>query len=226
MRRILFILALLIPAAVSQAQHSYRLGILPAVNLSVDLGKGWKLNAKAESRQSILTGQAGEGADAGYDYVLTDLSVIPSRKIGLNHSAAAGYQVRFRDGSVSHRLIQQFTLVSKFDAFRLAQRFAADQTFRKDTDPLFRLRYRLVAEIPLSGASVDPGEFYLKLGNEYLFEWQDSVEALEIRAVPLIGYEISDRNKLEFGLDYRIATAFNSRSAGALWLSINWFSAL
>ncbi len=226
MRRLIPILILLILATTALAQHNYRLGVLPAVNLSVDLGKGWKLNAKAESRQSFVTGQSGEGAEAGYDYVLTDLSVVPSRKIGLNNSVAAGYQVRFRDGSVSHRLIQQFTLVRKYEAFRLAHRFAADQTLRKDSDPVYRLRYRLVAEIPMSGTSVDPGEFYLKLGNEYLFEWQKPEEALEIRVVPLLGYEISDRNKLEFGFDYRVATAFNSRSAGALWLSINWFSAL
>lgn len=223
-RLLTWILSLVMASAMGQ--HTFRLGVLPAVNLSVGLNDHWKINFKAESRQGFLRVSEGRSEGLDYDYILTDLSVIPSRRIGLNHSAAAGYQLRIRDGVLFHRLIQQFTLVKKYETFRLAQRFATDQTFSAGEDPAFRFRYRLVAELPLSGASVDPGEFYLKLGNEYLFEWQKPEEALEIRVIPLLGYEISDINKLEFGFDYRIATAFDARTTGALWLSVNWFTAL
>lgn len=205
------------------AQGTWQAGLLPSVNLNVDAGKGWKVNFKAESRQRLARGAFGEPAVTGYDYVLTDLSVIPSKKVGLNNTLGAGYLVRARDGEFSHRFLQQFTLVRKYEAFRLGHRFSADQTFGRGESPVFRFRYRLVADLPLEGASTDPGEFYLKLGSECLMALQSGKADLELRIVPLVGYEFTDNNKLEWGLDYRLGPLLSGPARSSFWLSLNWF---
>lgn len=205
------------------AQGTWQTGLLPSFNLNVDAGKGWKVNFKGESRQRFARGTFGEPAVKGYDYVLTDLSVIPSKKVGLNNTLGAGYLVRVRGSEASHRLIQQFTLVRKYEAFRLGHRFAADQTFGRGESPLFRFRYRLVADLPLEGTSADPGEFYVKLGNEYLMALRSGNTDLEIRIVPLVGYEFTDNNKLEWGLDYRLGPLLDGMARSSFWISVNWF---
>lgn len=105
----------------------------------------------------------------------------------------------------------------------MAHRFSSDQTFNSENPRELRLRYRITAEIPLNGQSVDPGEFYLKLNNEYLNSWQDGEYDLEIRLVPLAGFEFTDNNKLEFGLDYRLSSFLDGSSRNSFWFNIGWY---
>jgi len=223
MKRPVILFGLLIISFYLAAQDRYQVGLMPSVNFSTGMGKGWKMNLKAESRQRLLQGTFGEESESEYDYILTDFSAIASRKAGLNNSIAGGYLIRFRDTTVTHRLIQQFTVVNRFDNFRLAQRFAADQSFFEGGTMELRLRYRLSAEVPLSGQSVDPGEFYLKFNNEYLNAFYEDDYDLEIRIVPLAGYEFTDNNKLEFGLDYRLSGFVNNSGRHSFWITFNWF---
>lgn len=223
MKRHIIVIGMLLISIYLTAQDRYQVGLMPSVNFSAGMGKDWKLNLKAESRQRLLLGTFGEESDSDYDYILTDFSVIASRKAGLNNSIAGGYLIRLRDTTVVHRLIQQFTLVNRFDNFRLAQRFAADQSFFENGAVEIRLRYRLSAEFPLSGQAVDPGEFYLKFNNEYLNAFIKSNYDLEIRIVPLAGYEFNDNNKLEFGLDYRLNGFVNNAPRHNFWITLNWF---
>ena len=204
------------------AQNTWQAGVLPSINLNTGLTGDWKLNLKAESRQRFVSGTAGENAVYGYRYVLTDLSGIVSKKVGLNNSLAVGYLIRSRDNTTFHRLIQQFTLVNPYGFFRIGHRFSSDQTFNREESPEIRLRYRIASDIPLNGQSVDPGEFYFKFSNEYLLSFQDSETDLEIRVIPLLGYEFTDNNKLEWGLDYRTSSFWEGNRRSAFWLSLNW----
>jgi hypothetical protein len=105
----------------------------------------------------------------------------------------------------------------------LAHRFVTDQTFSPLEAPVFRLRYRLTSEIPLNGESVDPGELYLRINNEYLNSVQGGEYDLEIRLVPLLGYEINNRFKVESGLDYRVNSFLASKTRHSYWMTINFF---
>lgn len=205
------------------SQSTYQFGGLPSLNLNNKLKNDWSLNFKIESRQMLQKGTYNGNIDKGFEYILTDFSFITTKKVGLNSRISGGYLIRFRDGEVIHRSIQQFAIIQKMPNFRLAHRVVTDQTFSSAEATEFRLRYRLTAEIPLNGQSVDLKEFYLKINNEYLNSVQDSEYDLEIRLVPLLGYAIKDNHKIEFGLDYRVNSFLNNTARHSFWMSLNWF---
>ena len=207
----------------AQAQSTFQLGVLPAINFNKKLKNDWSLNARIESRVLLQRGEINGEVDRGLDYVLTDFSLIAAKKIGLNSRIAGGYLIRFEEGEIQHRFIQQYTIVQKLSGFRLAHRFVTDQTFSPLEAPVFRLRYRLTSEIPLNGESVDPGELYLRINNEYLNSVQGGEYDLEIRLVPLLGYEINNRFKVESGLDYRVNSFLVSKTRHSYWMTINFF---
>ncbi len=206
---------------ISGAQSNLEVGSLPAINLNSDLGNGYRLNFKWESRQII---ESVSEADANrVNFVLSDFSAIVSKKVDLRSSIAGGYLIRFEGDAVIHRTIQQFALVRRLTGIRIGHRFASDQTFGKKEDFSFRLRYRLTGEFPLSGQEVDNKEFYLKVNNEYLNAFERNSYDFEIRLVPSMGYLFTDKNKLEAGLDYRIDSFVNGTAVSNLWLAISWY---
>ncbi|HPJ62865.1 DUF2490 domain-containing protein [Lentimicrobium sp.] len=205
------------------AQATYRFGIMPSLNLNSALKNNWSLNAKAESRQLLKSGTVNGDAVNEYRYVLTDLSLIAAKKVGLNSRIAGGYLMRIEDGEISHRFIQHFIIVQKFAAFRLAHRFMSDQTFSESEKPEIRVRYRISSELPLNGESVDPGEFYVKVSNEYINSFQAKDYDLEIRLVPLLGYDITDNFKIETGPDYRLNSFLSSSPRHSYWMTLNIF---
>jgi hypothetical protein len=203
---------------------------MPSININYGLQNNWALHFKTESRLLFQSGQFGKEPIRGVDYVLSDISMIASKKTGLNTNLAGGYLVRILENQAIHRTIQQFSIVRKFNSFRLAHRFSADQSFNLNPNDEFklkyveyRLRYRIAAEFPLNGQSVDAREFYLKINNEYLYVWQNSENDIEIRIVPLLGYNFVDTSKLELGLDYRLDSFLNDNPRNSFWLSMNWF---
>jgi hypothetical protein len=206
-----------------QSQSAYQIGLLPAFNINNKFKKGWSLNTKIESRQLFQRGVFNTSIDRRNQYVLTDLSFITAKKVGLNSRIAGGYLMRFEDGDIHHRFIQQFIVVQRKIGYRLAHRFFTDQTFSKVEDPQFRLRYRLTTEIPLNGESVDSKEFYLKFNNEYINSLQSSAYDLEVRLIPLLGYDISEDFKIETGLDYRVNSFLRNNTRHSFWMSINLF---
>lgn len=205
------------------AQSSFQIGGLPSLNLNKKLKNDWSLNARVESRLRFQRGQINGAIDKEFNYVLTDFSLIAAKKIGLNSRVAGGYLIRFEDGDLHHRFIQQFVIVQKFSAFRLSHRLVTDQTFSSVEAPEFRLRYRISSEIPLNGESVDPGEFYVRFNNEYLNSLQAATYDLEVRVVSLIGYDISDKLKVESGLDYRVNSFLLNRTRHSYWMAVNFF---
>ncbi len=207
----------------SLAQDIYQIGILPSINFNYKLEKGWSANFRTESRQTFKSGQFGKETSPQYQYVLSDFSFLAAKKVGLNSRVAGGYLIRFRNGDLIHRLIQQYTLVQRLNSYRLAHRIVLDQTFSSGQATEFRLRYRLASEIPLNGEAADPREFYLKISNEYLNGVEGKAYDLEIRLVPLLGYIFTPAHKIEIGLDYRVNSFLVRQGDHDFWTSINWY---
>jgi len=218
---ILTLMVLAVPPAM--AQGTYQFGVLPAVNLNSSLKKDWSINARVESRQLFKSGQLGDGDNIQYEYVLTDFSIIAAKTIGLNSRLAGGYLLRVEGSEIAHRFIQQYIIVQKLSGFRLAHRFVCDQTFSNREKLELRLRYRISAEIPLNGRTVDPREFYLKFNNEFLNSWQSKEYDQEIRLAPYIGYGATERLKLETGLDYRVDAFLRNPGRHSFWIAMNVF---
>ncbi len=205
-------------------QESFSFGSLPAVNVNLGIKNGWNVNFKWESRQLWAVDKfASDSYDNLPIYVLSDVSTVLSKKIDLNKTLAFGYLLRFPQGKTIQRSIQQFTIVNRLPALRLAHRFVFDQTFQPEKSLALRLRYRATFEIPLNGANIDPGEYYLKINNEYLNELEAGEYGAEIRLVPLLGFPFSDTNKLEGGIDYRFDSFLQKNSRHRFWLVINWY---
>lgn len=214
---------LLVSSTTGWAQASYRLGAMPSINLNKSLDKSWGLNFKWEARQSILSGRFVESPEPRLAYQLSDLSLIGSKNIGLSEKLAVGFLVRIQEEEVHLRSIQQFILVRSYGAIRLAHRFAADQTFGRETPSEFRLRYRITTEFPLIGATVNVREFYFKGNHEYLLSLQEGTVDLELRLVPHLGYVLTDGNKLELGFDYRLDRFLQEQSRHTGWVQLNWY---
>lgn len=205
------------------AQSTFQMGGLPSLNFNKKLKNDWSLNSKLESRLLLQRGEVNGDVDKNFNHVLTDFSLIGAKKIGLSSRIAGGYLMRFEGGVINHRFIQQYVTVQKLSGFRLAHRFLSDQTFSASEEPEFRLRYRITSELPLNGESVDPGEYYLKINNEYINSLQAMEYDLEIRLVPLIGYDISERFKVETGLDYRVKSFLTNNTRHSYWMTLNFF---
>lgn len=218
----LFLVFGLLFGSVARGQSTYQIGVLPSLTVNNKLQKGWSLHSEVDSRQRLKSGDFNSVSKTEYQYILTDFSLITAKKIGSTSRIGGGYLVRFREGVTFHRLIQQYTLIQKTDRFRWAHRFSTDLTLSKLEQPELRLRYRIGTEIPLNDASVDANGVYLKISNEFLNSWQGENYDLEIRIVPLLGYKISNVNKLEVGIDYRLNSFIKGNDRHVFWLSLNW----
>ncbi len=221
-RYYLFIAASLYISIGVKCQSSHQAGVLPTINITKKLGNDFEANLKWESRHNIVESHPFQGPDYNYTYLLNDISILTSKKVGLNNKISGGYLLRITNNQSIHRIIQQFSMVRKFTSFKLAHRFAADQTFAKANNT-FRLRYRIGAEFPLEGQVTDSGEFYLKLTHEYLNILRRNDYDLEIRLSPKLGYKINDDSKLEFGLDYRIDSFLDKETEQTYWINMSWF---
>lgn len=219
----LLLLWLLFCGGQAVAQHSYRIGVLPSINLNKKLPDRWSINLKIESRQRFQQGNFDTPSGLDYTYVLTDFSLLAAHKLGLNAKLSVGYLLRLRNGLFVHRAIQQYAIVQKLTGFRLAHRLAADQTFTPNAATEFRARYRITLELPLNGQEADTKEFYIKINHEYLNSLEGGQYDLELRLVPLLGYSFTDKHKIETGLDYRISSFIEQRPSHSFRWAINWY---
>lgn len=199
------------------SQTDFRAGLIPTINLNSKIGNRIKLNFKTESRINFYN-----SLGPARNWELSDFSLIGATKLSSTTNLAAGYLIRIQSGALTHRTIQQLTLISQFP-IKTAHRFMLDQTFGNNQFPEFRIRYRIGTEIPLSGASLNDNEFYFKISNEYIYSIENASSDLSIRLGPFLGYSISTKNKLEIGLDQRFEGLISSINQYRSWVSVNWY---
>jgi hypothetical protein len=220
MKKLLILVFLSAISVLCYAQSTYQYGIMPSVNLQKKFPKSWSANAKIESRQSLYN------KELKYNYLLTDIGLVITKRIAPDITLGGGYLLRAEVDTYKNRAVQQISYGKKYSGWRMSHRIVTDQTFEKNNDTEFRLRYRISSEIPLSGQSPDVKEFYLKLSNEYLNSWQKDEYDLEIRWAALLGYSITPVNDLEIGFDYRLDSFIYGDPRNRIWLSINFFHLL
>ncbi len=221
---IIVILCMLTRSMVVNAQ-SADAGLLPSINL-IYKSQNYAVNFRLESRQFFYDNLVGSRGNLTYDYGLTDVSALVSKKVGFDQTAALGYLFRWNGDYADHRFMQQFIITQRLSSYKLTHRFVTDQTFSPQETAIYRLRYRVAVELPLAGNKVDVNEFYFKINHEYLNALQGSQYDLEIRLLPFVGYEIAAGNNIEIGLDYRINSFITDQTRNRLFLGVNWFKVL
>ena len=204
-----------------QAQSAFQVGLLPSFVLTDKKENDWSVIYEIDSRQLLKTGTFNGVSENEYQYVLTDFSVLGVKKISFKSRLAGGYLLRTEQDKIFHRFIQQYTYTHPLDSLALSHRFSSDQTFSPAEKPEFRVRYRLATEIPLEGKTLDSDELYLKMTNEYLNSWQDSEYDLEIRLVPLLGFNFRNDKKIEMGMDYRLDSFLQNDTRHSFWMNVN-----
>ncbi|MFC5412891.1 DUF2490 domain-containing protein [Larkinella bovis] len=205
------------------SQHKYMTGTLTQLNVNFPVFKKFKLNTKLESRQIFREKELNEVANRQFRYERTDLSLVLTRKLSVDNTLGGGYFIRLEDGQLTHRLIQQFNHVRNLDMVIMAHRVVTDETFQPGEPIEVRLRYRLGMEKALNGRQIDPKELYLKVNNEYLGTWSSPATDLEIRGALALGYNSTDTNKIELGLEYRVNEFNQPQQAHQFWATVSFF---
>lgn len=203
-------------AVFSQVDSEF--GILPKFNISSKINSKLKWVNSIEAREKIYD------QDFLFEHVLLDLSTSVSYKTNLNERLNLGYILRFEEGEVIHRLFQQYNIIQQINTLKLGHRIGFEQHFPENEASFYRLRYRITAQKPLNGERVDENEFYIKVGNEYV--WNISTEDIEARLSPYLGYKINKHNKLEIGTEYRISNVLDRLNKHRFWLRTTWYISL
>lgn len=141
--------------------------------------------------------------------------------LNYNHSLSMGIQYRIREsisgGSNELRLTQQFNYTKKNLALRFGHRFRFEQRLLNDLT-IFRSRYRFTLDFPLDGEKLDIGEPYLVTSLEALLSKSKKIKPeLDQRSTIQIGWLISQKLKLQLGLEYRFE-AFNISTKEKLFI--------
>lgn len=199
----------------TKSQSNFDAGLLPKIVLSKKIDDKLKWVHSIESRAVVYDDEL------QLSHNLVDASSILSLKTSLNQSFNFGYILRFRDSDIIHRTFQHYNFVNQLTAIKVGHRFAFEQFYQSKKQTTFRTRYRVSAEKALNGEKVDVKEFYLKLGNEYLYDFEE--KDLEIRLTPYLGYKASEKDRIEFGLDYRLGGFINNITENNLWFRVTWY---
>lgn len=198
------------------AQNTLNSGLLPKIVLSKEISDKTKSINTIESRFIV------DEDDKNISFSLVDMSTILSFKTGLNKSFNFGYLLRLKNEETIHRTFQHFNIIQQQLTYKLAHRFAFEQFYQDGFSPTFRTRYRIGFQKALNGEQLDLKEFYIKIANEYLYNFND----LQIRLTPYLGYQMTKKNRIELGLDYRLSQFINKSTKNDIWFRATWYISL
>ncbi len=214
MKRFLLIVCLFFVIELA-SQSNLNFGWLPKINVSKKLDDNIKWVNSIEAREDVYK------ESFHFSHNLVDVSTILSYRSDINESFNFGYIIRFKEGETIHRLLQHYNLIQNFEEIKLAHRLGLEQFFQSNVETQFRSRYRAILQKALSGEKVDVKEWYLKVSNEYLYQFNE--KDLEIRLSPYLGYQFSKKDKIEFGLDYRLGGVLEAEKKNNLWFRTTWY---
>lgn len=204
-------------------QTSYSSGLIPVLNFNKTVSERWKVNTKIEN-QVLFQETSGAFFDNGdFNRDRTELHFSGTHKLTFKSSITGGYMIRFHDEESYHRFSQQFSTVTQLKNFVLSHRIGLDQTVKPGKSTEYRLRYRFSNALPLNGTKIDTKEGYLKFSNEYLGSLEDKQTSLEIRLKAAYGYELSQSQKAEAGIDYRFGDIGSGDFSQTLWVYLGYY---
>jgi len=199
------------------ASAQNKIGILPQINTKLKISDGWEGSSKLEAKQ-IFFQNPYPNSESETEFERIDLESVFTRTKGPLSGVGLGYLIRYNGDYFIHRFIQQYSFSKKLTSLQISHRIRTDQTLEKDEATRYRLRYRIGLKKPLDNSN----NFFLEFNNEYLSSLQDKKGNLEIRAVGLVGYNISEKDQFEVGLDYRAEKLIKTKTEHELWLAVGW----
>ncbi|SHG91140.1 DUF2490 domain-containing protein [Winogradskyella jejuensis] len=184
--------------------------------LNHKISDAYKINFSARSRYYLYQ-------DDSFSFQNRQLDIVHFSTLNLdyNHSLSLGIQYRFREsfdgGANELRLTQQFNYTKTNQALRFGHRVRFEQRIF-DQLTILRSRYRLALDFPLNGEKLDIGESYLVTSMEVLLSNSRKIAPeLDHRTTGQIGWLISEKSKIQFGLEYRFE-ALNIKAEEKLFI--------
>lgn len=177
--------------------------------LNYKVTDNWSFNTSIGKRSVWSTVETNADEDFSGELTFLEINHFATYRFNPSLKASAGYKYRWRDptegfGEYEHRFTQQVAYTHFKEIVRLVSRLRLEQRIRNESFAM-RYRYRLSADLPLSGQTLDAREFYLVGSNEILFEAVDVEEdTWESRTSASIGYLFDPNFKLEISFTYRL----------------------
>ncbi|WP_256867402.1 DUF2490 domain-containing protein [Winogradskyella forsetii] len=187
-----------------------------ALALNHKFNSNYQINFAVKSRYYLYQDEAINFENRQLDFVH-----FSTFNLNYNHSFSLGAQYRIResiDGESNElRFTQQFNYTKKNQALRFGHRFRFQQRIF-DALTVFRSRYRIALDFPLNGQKLDVGESYVVTSMEALLSVSDKMKPeFDHRTTSQIGWLISEKSKLQIGLEYRFE-AFNLNTENKLFI--------
>jgi len=187
-----------------------------AFALNHKVSYNYKMNFAARSRYYLYKDQ-----NFNFESRQIDLVHFSTINLDYNHSLSLGIQYRIRasidGGNNELRLTQQFNHTKKNLALRFGHRIRFEQRILEDLT-ILRSRYRFALDFPLNGEKLNVGENYLITSTETLLSKSKKIKPeLDLRATAHLGWLISEKTKIQFGLEYRLE-ALNINTEEKLFL--------
>lgn len=219
----LLILVSLTETLSAQESKVFFTGVFPEISLTKKVNQKDKLNFKVENQEILFDSRDLESENPQFSHYRTDLMLFFDRSIRPGVSIALGVFHRFQENEDGNRIIQQFSKLQRMRNMRINHRFRTDQTFTKNDNLEVRFRYRFSIEIPLQGAEVDYGEYYLVLSEEPIFSLKGGEFEIENRTVAALGKLFNSNEKLEWAVDYRTDGFIQEGFRTRLWAKISYY---
>ncbi|MBE0662440.1 MAG: DUF2490 domain-containing protein [Bacteroidales bacterium] len=201
---LLFLILFLLPSVIPAQKFVKSSAFSPDLAINFKLNEDYFLNTKIEAFHYFVERDVNDSPIWVSNFDGTDFQLFLTKRLNPYNRVSLGYQYGFEPNDPgSHRIIQQFSTISRPRNLTIGHRLRSDQTFYQEESFKLRLRYRFSLEVPLQGQALDPGEFFLLASEEVLFDYQDSTVGFENRLVFNIGYMIKPSQKLQFGFDLR-----------------------
>lgn len=177
--------------------------------LNYKVTDNWSFNTSIGKRSVWSTVETNSNEEFEGELAFLEFDHFATYRFNPSTRGSLGYKYRWRDpsegfGEYEHRITQQLAYTHFKEIIRLVSRLRLEQRIRNESFAM-RYRYRLSADLPLSGETLDAREFYLVGSNEILFEAVDVEEdTWESRTSASIGYLFNPDLKLEMSFTYRL----------------------
>lgn len=220
---VLFIVFSLTGPLSAQETKIFFTGIFPEISLTKKIDQQYKVNFKIENQEILYDSRDPESDNPQFSHYRTDLMLFFDRSIRPGMSVAVGIFHRFQENEDGNRIIQQLAILQRMRNIRINHRLRTDQTFTQNDDLEVRFRYRFSMEIPLEGAEVDFGEYYLVLSEEPIFSLKGGEFEIENRTAIALGKLYNSNEKLEWAVDYRTDGFVQEGFRTRLWAKISYY---
>lgn len=174
--------------------------------LDYDVADDWSFNTSIGKRTRWY--EEFETGETAVQLAFVEINQFATYQLNPDVKLSAGYKYRWREpndekGLYEHRLTQQISYRHSSGALRLSSRVRLEQRIRT-FDFAQRYRYRLAADFPLSGESIDVNEFYLAFTNEVLVELvKNEMNVWDNRVSGTIGYLLNKNLKIQATVTHR-----------------------